>query len=47
MRGWPRLALFGALLGVAAIVRSTAADMAVLLCLLVIGVVEAEQRRRG
>jgi hypothetical protein len=40
-----RLAVFGALVAVAAAVRSTSVDMAVVLCLLVIGVVEAEHRR--
>ena len=40
-----RLAIIGALVAVAAAARSTSVDMAVVLCLLVIGVLEAERRR--
>jgi len=40
-----RLAVFGALVAMAAAVRSTSVDMAVVLCLLVTGVVEAERWR--
>lgn len=45
MNGWVRLGLIAALVAVA--VLRPAASVAVVLALLLIGVFEAEQRRRG